>query len=187
MKRLVVGISGASGAVYGIRLLEVLRGVDDVEVHLVISDPARRVIAEETDRTPEGVAALADVTYAPDDIGAAIASGSFATMGMVIAPCSIKTLSAVALSRADDLMARAADVHLKEARPLILLVRETPLHMGHLRLMVRAAELGAVIMPAAPPFYGRPGTIGELVDGLVGRVLLRLGVENPLYPRWQGG
>jgi 4-hydroxy-3-polyprenylbenzoate decarboxylase len=184
-RRLVVGISGASGAIYGVRLLEALRGVGDVETHLVITEPARRVITEETGRTPEAVAALADVSYPPSDVGAAIASGSFRTGGMAIAPCSVKSLSAVALSRADDLLSRAADVHLKEGQPLVLLLRETPLHLGHLRLMVRAAELGVVVMPAAPSFYGRPATIDDLIDGMVGRVLARLGIENDLYHHWQ--
>jgi 4-hydroxy-3-polyprenylbenzoate decarboxylase len=181
---IVVGISGASGAVYGIRLLEVLAEQSEIETHLVISRTARVVIAQETDRAVAQIEALADHTYAPEDLTASIASGSFATGGMVIAPCSIKMLSAVANSYAADLMARAADVTLKEGRPLVLVVRETPLHLGHLRLMARAAEIGAIIFPPVPAFYGRPQTAAEIVDGTVGRVLARLGVENELYVKW---
>ena len=185
-KRLIVGISGASGAIYGIRLLQVLAECPEIETHLVVSQAARLIVAHETDRTVAQVEALADHAYAPDDLAAPIASGSFATSGMVIAPCSVKTLSAVANSYAADLLSRAADVTLKEGRPLVLVVRETPLHLGHLRLAVRAAEIGAVIFPPVPAFYGRPQTVAELVDGTVGRVLARLGVENELYTRWGG-
>lgn len=183
-KRLVIGISGASGATYGVRILEVLAERPDVETHLIVSEPARLTIAYETDRTATQVDSLADHTYAPDDLAAALASGSFATDGMVIAPCSIKTLSAVANSYAADLLSRAADVTLKEGRPLVLLVRETPLHLGHLRLMTRTAEIGAIIFPPIPALYGQPQSIAELVDGTVGRVLARLGIENALYTRW---
>jgi 4-hydroxy-3-polyprenylbenzoate decarboxylase len=184
-KKLIIGISGASGAIYGIRLLEVLVERPEIETHLVVSRPARVVTAQETDRTATRVEALADRAYDPDDLMAPIASGSFDTAGMVIAPCSIKMLSAVANAYAADLMSRAADVTLKEGRPLILVVRETPLHLGHLRLMVRAAEIGAIIFPPVPAFYGRPQTVMELVDDTVGRVLARLGVENELYTRWE--
>lgn len=191
---LIVGISGASGAIYGIRLLEVLAGRPEIETHLVVSQAARLVIAHEAARTVAQIEALADHAYAPDDITAPIASGSFggygnppyATAGMVIVPCSIKMLSAVANSYAADLMSRAADVTLKEGRPLVLVVRETPLHLGHLRLMVRAAEIGAIIFPPVPAFYGHPQTVAELVDTTVGRVLARMGVENELYTRWEG-
>jgi 4-hydroxy-3-polyprenylbenzoate decarboxylase len=185
-KRLVIGVSGASGAIYGIRLLEVLAERPEIETHLVVSQTARLVIAHESDLTTAQVEALADHAYPPDDLRAPIASGSFVTDGMVIAPCSIKTLSAVANSYAADLMSRAADVTLKEGRPLMLLVRETPLHLGHLRLMARAAEIGAVIFPPIPAFYGHPQTVAELVDTTVGRVLARLGVDNELYTRWEG-
>ena len=185
-KRLIVGISGASGATYGVRLLEALAERPEIETHLVVSPIARQIMAHETGRAVAQVEALADHVHAPDDLAAPIASGSFATHGMAIAPCSIKTLSAVAHSYAADLMSRAADVTLKEGRPLVLLVRETPLHLGHLRLAVRAAEIGAVIFPPVPAFYGRPQTIADLVDGTVGRVLARLGVENDLFTRWQG-
>ncbi len=185
-RRLVVGISGASGAIYGIRLLEVLAERSDVETHLIVSQAARSVIAHENDRTVAQIEALADHDYDPDDLAASIASGSFATDGMIVVPCSIKTLSAVANSHAADLMSRAADVTLKEGCPLLLVVRETPLHLGHLRLMVRAAEMGAIIFPPIPAFYGRPQTVAEIVDGAVGRVLARLGVENELYTKWEG-
>jgi len=185
-KRLVVGITGASGVIYGIRLLEVLRASDVVETHLVISPAAKATIAQETDWKVSAVEALADRVYDTRDIGAAIASGSFATVGMVIIPCSIKTLSAVAHSYSADLISRAADVTLKEGRPLVLVVRETPLHLGHLRLMLRAAEAGAVIFPPVPAWYGRPKTLDEVINGTVGRVLLRLGLDNTLYTRWEG-
>ncbi|PWH13440.1 MAG: 3-octaprenyl-4-hydroxybenzoate carboxy-lyase [Ardenticatenia bacterium] len=184
--RLVVGISGASGAILGIRLLEVLAAHRAVETHLVISPAARHTIRLETDYTVAAVERLADVVYAPDDLGAAIASGSFATRGMVIIPCSIKTLSAVAHCYAADLIARAADVTLKERRPLVLVVRESPLHLGHLQLMVQATQLGATIYPPMPAFYARPRTLDELVDHLVGRILAYLGIANTLYPVWQG-
>lgn len=185
-RRLIVGISGASGAIYGIRLLEALAERSEIETHLVISPAARLIVAHESDRAVAQVGDLADHAYDPDEITAPIASGSFDTDGMVIAPCSIKTLSAVANSYAADLMSRAADVTLKEGRPLVLVVRETPLHLGHLRLMARAAEIGAIIFPPIPAFYGHPRTVAELVDGIVGRVLARLGVENELYARWEG-
>jgi 4-hydroxy-3-polyprenylbenzoate decarboxylase len=185
-KRLVIGISGASGAVLGIRLLEVLAQTGAVETHLVISPAARITITDETGRSVKEVEALADVVYSPQDVGAAIASGSFHTDGMVIIPCSIKTLSAVAQCYAGELLSRAADVTLKEGRPLLLVVRETPLHLGHLRLMVQAAEMGAVIFPPVPAFYARLSSIEEMVDNTVGRVLARLGIDNELYMRWQG-
>ena len=182
-RRLIVGISGASGAILGIRLLEVLRQTD-VETHLVLSPAAQSTIAAETDWKVSQVLALADRSYEHSDVGAAIASGSFGALGMVVVPCSIKTLSAVANSYTADLLVRAADVSLKEGRPLVLVVRETPLHPGHLRLMSQAASSGAVIFPPVPAFYARPHSIAELVDNIVGRILLRLGIENELYARW---
>jgi len=185
-QRLVVGISGASGAILAVRLLEVLAQMDGIETHLVISPAARMTIRDETGRSVKDVESLADVVYKPQDVGAAIASGSFPTGGMVVIPCSIKTLSAVAHSFAGDLLARAADVTLKEGRPLLLVVRETPLHLGHLRLMVQAAELGAVIFPPVPAFYARLSSIEEMVDNTVGRVLARLGIDNELYMKWEG-
>ena len=185
-QRLVVGISGASGAILAVRLLEVLAQMDGIETHLVVSPAARLTIRDETGRSAKDVESLADVVYKPQDVGAAIASGSFPTDGMVIVPCSIKTLSAVAHSFAGDLLARAADVTLKEGRPLLLVVRETPLHLGHLRLMVQAAEIGAIIFPPVPAFYARLSSVEEMVDNTVGRVLARLGIDNELYMRWEG-
>jgi len=186
MKRLIVGISGASGVIYGIRLLQVLQQGGEIETHLVLSAAARATIAQETDWKISDVEALAAIVHNPMDIGASIASGSFVTLGMVIVPCSIKTLSAVANCYSADLMSRAADVCLKEGRPLILCVRETPLHVGHLRLMTRAAESGALLMPPVPAFYGKPTTLDEVIDGTIGRILLRLGIDNELYTKWKG-
>lgn len=184
-RRLVVAISGASGACLGIRLLETTRRLG-LETHLVISPAGQRTISQETEWKIEDVRAIADHTYQDDDLGAAIASGSFNTHGMVIIPCSIKTLSAVATSYADTLISRAADVTLKEGRPLVLVVRETPLHPGHIRLMGLAAEAGAVIFPPVPAFYARPRSMDEMLDHTVGRVLSRLGIENDLQQEWSG-
>ncbi len=186
MRRLVVGISGASGAIYGIRLLETLRQDPDVETHLVISPAARLTIASETDRRLSDVEALADAVYSYQNVGAAIASGSLATAGMVVIPCSVKTLSAIANSYAGDLLTRAADVTLKEGRPLLLVFRETPLHAGHIRLMALAAGAGATLFPPVPAFYGRPQTVDDIVNETVGRVLRRMGFDNDLYTRWLG-
>jgi 4-hydroxy-3-polyprenylbenzoate decarboxylase len=184
-RRLVVGISGSSGVILGIRLLQALRG-SDVETHLVLTPSARLTIAQETDWRVEDVLALATRHYNPHDIGAAIASGSFATLGMVVIPCSIKSLSAIANSYSADLLSRAADVTLKEGRPLLLVVRETPLHRGHIHQMDLAAAAGAILFPPVPAFYTRPKTVDELVDQLVGRILARLGLENDLYRPWNG-
>ena len=183
--RLVVGISGASGVILGIRLLEVLQSVE-IETRLVVSPAARLTISQETDWEIEDVMALADVSYDHADVGATIASGSFPMAGMVIIPCSIKTLSAIANSYSTNLIARAADVMLKEGRPLVLVLRESPLHRGHLRLMSMAAEAGALIFPPIPAFYTRPAGLDEIIDNIVGRVLLRLGIENQLYMKWKG-
>ncbi len=185
VRRLVVGITGASGTIFGIRLLEVLRDTP-IETHLVLSEAARRVMVLETEHTSEQVEALADYHYEPTDIDAAIASGSFRTMGMVVAPCSIKSLAAVAGCHADTLLARAADVTLKERRKLVLVVRETPLHLGHLRLMSAVTEYGAVVLPPVPAFYHRPRTIGDLVDQTVGKILDQFGVDKGLFERWRG-
>jgi 4-hydroxy-3-polyprenylbenzoate decarboxylase len=185
-RRLIVALSGASGAIYGIRLLEALRQDDAIETHLILTDAAKITIAQETDWTISAVEALADEAHKSHNIGASIASGSFSTMGMVVVPCSIKSLSNIAHSNAADLLTRAADVQLKEGRPLVLVVRETPLHLGHLRLMVQAAEIGAVLLPPVPAFYSRPHTIDDIVNGTVGRILLRLGIENSLYFEWLG-
>ncbi|MBI5670010.1 MAG: UbiX family flavin prenyltransferase [Chloroflexi bacterium] len=184
--RLIIGISGASGVIYGIRLLETLAQDKTIETHLVLSPAARATITQETHWPVREVEALADVVHKPGDIGASIASGSFETMGMIVAPCSIKTLSAIANSYTADLMSRAADVQLKEGRPVLLLVRETPLHIGHLRLMTQAAENGAIIMPPVPAFYGNPQTVDDLVNGTVGRALARIGIKNDLYFQWLG-
>ncbi len=184
-KNLVVGISGASGAIYGIRLLEALKNLD-IDTHLVLSRAARITIAQETDYSVSDVESLATFSHAPEDIGASIASGSFPTLGMVVLPCSIKSLSGIANAYAADLLTRAADVTLKEGRPLILVVRETPLHLGHLRLMTQAAENGAIIMPPVPAFYSHPKSIEDIVQQTVGRVLARLHIQNDLYQKWNG-
>lgn len=183
--RLIVAITGASGAALGVRTLERLRSLG-VETHLVLSEAARLTLAQETDRTLAEVQALAHAWYDPLDVGAAIASGSFPTQGMIVIPCSIKSLSAIANSYAADLIVRAADVTLKEGRPLVLVVRETPLHRGHLRLMDLAARAGAVIFPPVPAFYRRPATIDELIDDTVGRALQRLGVPGAGVTPWKG-
>jgi 4-hydroxy-3-polyprenylbenzoate decarboxylase len=185
-KRLIIAMSGASGQIYGIRLLEVLRDASEIETHLLMSQAARVTIAQETDWDPRDVEALADVVYRQGDIGAALASGSFETAGMIVAPCSIKTLSAVANSFASDLTSRAADVQLKEGRPVLLMVRETPLHLGHIELMAQAARIGCIIFPPAPAFYARPQTVDDIVNGTVGRMLARIGFDNDLYYRWLG-
>jgi flavin prenyltransferase len=184
--RLIIGISGASGVIYSIRLLQVLAQNDAIETHLVMSGAARATITQETDWAVKDVEALADVVHSAGNIGASIASGSFDTLGMIVAPCSIKTLSAIANSYTDELMSRAADVQLKEGRPVLLLLRETPLHIGHIRLMLQAAENGAVIMPPVPAFYGRPQTIDDIVNSTVGRALARIGIRNELYFEWLG-
>ena len=188
MKRLIVGLSGASGAIYGVRLLQVLRNVADVETHLVMSQAARQTLSLETDLSLRDVQALADVVHDARDIAASISSGSFKTAGMVILPCSIKTLSGSVNSYTDTLVTRAADVVLKERRPLVLCVRETPLHLGHLRLMTQAAELGAVIMPPVPAFYHRPQTLDDVINQTVNRVLDQFDIDLPedLFTRWQG-
>ncbi|WET42007.1 flavin prenyltransferase UbiX [Citrobacter enshiensis] len=188
MKRLIIGISGASGAIYGVRLLQVLRDVADVETHLVMSQAARQTLALETDFSLREVQAFADVTHDARDIAASISSGSFQTAGMVILPCSIKTLSGIVHSYTDGLLTRAADVVLKERRPLVLCVRETPLHLGHLRLMTQAAEIGAVIMPPVPAFYHRPQTLDDVINQTVNRVLDQFNIALPqdLFTRWQG-
>ncbi|WP_312454105.1 UbiX family flavin prenyltransferase [Pseudescherichia sp.] len=188
MKRLIIGISGASGAIYGVRLLQVLRDVAEVETHLVMSNAARQTLALETDLSLRDVQALADVVHDSRDIAASISSGSFKTAGMVILPCSIKTLSGIVHSYTDSLLTRAADVVLKERRPLVLCVRETPLHLGHLRLMTQAAELGAAIMPPVPAFYHRPQTLDDIINQTVNRVIDQFDITLPedLFTRWQG-
>jgi 4-hydroxy-3-polyprenylbenzoate decarboxylase len=188
MRELIVGISGASGAIYGIRLLEVLREVDDLRTHLIISSAAKSTIELETDFSVTQVAALADETYSFRDVAARISSGSFKTAGMVIIPCSMRSLAGVTYSYSDNLLLRAADVTLKDNRQLVLAVRETPIHLGHARLIVQAIEMGAQIMPLMPAFYHQPKTIDDLVNQSVNRVADLLGVtlSEDLFLRWQG-
>jgi 4-hydroxy-3-polyprenylbenzoate decarboxylase len=185
-RRLVVAITGATGAVYGVRLLEALRAIDGWASHLVLSDAGVLNAWQELGMKRAAIERLADVAYAPKDIGAAIASGSFLTEGMVIAPCSMKTLAAVAHAQADDLIARAADVVLKERRRLVVLPRETPLNLAHLRNMVAVTEMGGIVFPPLPAFYARPKTIAQLVDHTVGRVLDLFGIRVAKLPRWRG-
>lgn len=184
--KLVVGISGATGAIYGIRLLEVLRNVPDMESHLVISDAARRTIEHETDWTVAEVESLATEVHDNADIGASIASGSFRIDGMVIAPCSIKTMSALANSYNTNLMIRAGDVTLKERRPLVLVVRETPLHYGHLQHMMDLAQMGAILLPPVPAYYHKPKTLDDIINHTVGKILDCFRIEHRLFMRWRG-
>jgi 4-hydroxy-3-polyprenylbenzoate decarboxylase len=186
VSRLVVGITGASGSIYGIRLLEILRTTTDIELHLVISAAGKRTLVEETDWSVADVEALAHQRYDVKDIGATLASGSFRTLGMVVAPCSIKTAAAIAACYSEGLITRAADVTLKEGRPLILLVRETPLHVGHLRMLTSLAETGAVVLPPMPAFYNRPKQLDDIVNHTVARVLDRLQLPQTLVGEWQG-
>jgi 4-hydroxy-3-polyprenylbenzoate decarboxylase len=184
--RVVVAMTGASGAAYGIRMLELLKESPLVETHLVISKAAGLTISQECDLRPSQVEQLADHVHKIGAIGASIASGSFAVDAMLVAPCSIKTLSAIATCYADDLITRAADVRLKEGQPLLLMVRETPLHLGHLRAMTAATEAGAIIMPPVPAMYARPETLDEVVDHTVRRALQRVGVPTRGPREWQG-
>ena len=186
MKRLIVGISGASGVFYGIRLLEVLRDIPEVETHLILSKGAVVTLGLETDRTPESVVALADVVHDHGNLAAAVSSGSFPVCGMAVVPCSMKSLAQIALSLGDNLLSRAADVTLKERRKLVVVPRETPLHLGHLRHMVALAEMGAVILPPAPSFYHAPQTILDVVDQTVGKVLDQFEIPHNLFKRWGG-
>jgi flavin prenyltransferase len=185
-RRLTIGISGASGTVYGIRMLELLRDTD-VETHLVMSRSAEMTLAYETDLKVKDIRALARVNHPNTDIGASISSGSFQTMGMVVVPCSIKTMSEIATGVTGSLLSRAADVVLKERRRLVLAVRETPLHGGHLRTMAQLADIGAIIAPIMPAFYNRPKTIDDIINHTVGRLLDLFGLDTPVVKRWQGG
>jgi 4-hydroxy-3-polyprenylbenzoate decarboxylase len=185
MKRLIVGISGASGVILGIRLLETIRG--RVESHLVLTPSAKEIVSLETSHRVEEIESAATFVHDSKDLAASISSGSFQTDGMVVIPCSIKTLSSIANSYNHNLLVRAADVTLKERRRLVLVVRETPLHMGHLRLMTQATEMGAVILPPVPGFYCLPKTIDDVVNHTVGKALDQFGIEHNLYPRWKGG
>lgn len=187
MKRIVVGITGASGVIYGIRALELLRKAGGIETHLVMSSAAVRTIAEETTMAADTVEALADVRHGHKDIGASIASGSFQADGMLVAPCSVKTLSAIAHCFTDDLIARAADVQLKERRRVVLMFRETPLHAGHIELMARATHNGAILMPPVPAFYAQPQSVDEMVTQSVGRALDLFGIDVGVVKRWSGG
>jgi 4-hydroxy-3-polyprenylbenzoate decarboxylase len=186
MRRFAIGITGASGVIYGVRLLEALRRTEGVETHLVLTDGAKKTLGFETDLTPEDVEALAHRVHRVDDLGAPLASGSFPVEAMAVVPCSMKTLSSIARSYGDNLLTRAADVTLKEGRTLVLCPRETPLHKGHLKLLWEAADLGARIVPPMVAFYPRPRTVEEIVDQTVGKILDQLGVEHALFRRWEG-
>jgi len=183
MKRLVIGISGASGVIYGIRMLEVLRG--KIETHLVMTEHAKQILSWETDITAETVESLASFVHSDNDLASPLSSGSFINQGMIIIPCSIKTLSAVANSYSQTLIARAADVNLKERRLVVLVVRETPLHLGHLRLMAQVTEMGGIILPPLPAFYHKPKTIADIIDHTVGKILDLLEISHDLYHRWR--
>lgn len=184
--RLIIGMAGASGLIYGVRMLEVLKDLKNVETHLVMSATAKMNAAIETDWDIADVEALADVVYNVRDVAASIASGSFKTDGMVVAPCSMKTLSAITHSYAENLLVRAADVVLKEQRRLVLMPRETPLHVGHCKLMYEAAQLGAIIAPPMPALYNRPETIDDIINHSVGRVLDLFGIDPGIVKRWAG-
>jgi len=185
MKRLVIGISGASGVIYGIRMLEVLRG--KIETHLIMTERAKQTLSLETTMPAKAAESLASFAYSDNDLSSPLASGSFLTKGMIIIPCSIKTLSAVANSYSQTLIVRAADVNLKERRRVVLVVRETPLHLGHLRLMARVTEMGGVILPPMPAFYHRPETISEIIDHSIGKILDLFDITHQLFRRWPGG
>lgn len=187
MKRVVVGISGASGVIYGIRLLEVLRTVDEVESHVIISRGARATMKYETLTDVEEVEKLADVLHAPENLAASVSSGSFKTAGMIVAPCSMKSLGMIAYSLNDNLLIRAADVTLKERRKLVLITRETPLHIGHLRAMIAVTEMGGIVLPPVPSFYHKPETIQDIIDQTVGKALDQLDIPHQLFDRWAGG
>jgi flavin prenyltransferase len=186
MKKIIIGMSGASGLIYGIRLLEVLKVDPQVETHLVMTASARLNISLETDWHADAVIALADQVHSVKDLAASIASGSFRTDGMIVAPCSMKTLSAIVNSYADNLLTRAADVMLKERRRLVLMPRETPLHAGHCELLLKACQIGAIVAPPMPALYARPKTIDDMINHNVGRVLDLFDIESGLVKRWQG-
>ena len=183
-KRIVVGIAGASGVIYGVKLLGFLKKEKGIETHLIISESGERNIEIETDHKAADVKAMADYCYDPRDVGASLASGSFLTSGMVVAPCTIKTLSGIANSYTDNLLVRAADVTLKEKRKLVLVVRETPLHKGHLRLMTMAADMGAHLLPPVPSFYHQPKTIDDIIRQTIGKIFDYLQIEHNLFKRW---
>jgi 4-hydroxy-3-polyprenylbenzoate decarboxylase len=185
-RRLVVGISGASGAIYGVRMLELLKKTD-IETHLVMSKSAEMTIVYETDYKPKDIRALATVNHPMADIGASISSGSFPTMGMVVVPCSIRTMSEIATGVTSSLLSRAADVALKEKRRLVLAVRETPLHGGHLRTLTTLADIGAIVAPIVPAFYNKPKTVDDIINHTVGRLLDLFGIDTKMVKRWEGG
>jgi 4-hydroxy-3-polyprenylbenzoate decarboxylase len=184
--RLIIGMSGASGVIYGIRLLEALQAVNEIETHLILSNGAKLNISLETDRQAKDVEALADVVHSDQNLAATIASGSYHTDGMVIVPCSMKTLSGVVNSYADTLLVRAADVVLKEQRRLVLVPRETPLHTGHCRLLYEASQNGAIIVPPMPAFYNDPQSVDDIINHTVGRLLDLFGIDSGLVKRWKG-
>ncbi len=183
-KKLIIAISGASGAIYGIRMLEVLKSLPSVETHTIISNAAEKTIRLETDHSVESVVRLADKCYAHDDIAAAISSGSFITSGMVVVPCSIKTLSGIVNSYNDNLLIRAADATLKEGRKLVICPRETPLHKGHLRLLTQYIDMGGIVLPPFPAFYHSPKTISDIIDQTIGKILDQFQIEHSLFKRW---
>jgi flavin prenyltransferase len=184
MKRLIVGLTGSSGVIFGVRLLEVLKPIPDIETHLILSKGAELTLRLETEKSPAEVKALAEVVHNPRNLAASISSGSFPVFGMAVVPCSMKSLAQIALSLGDNLLARAADVTLKERRKLVLVPRETPLHLGHLRHMTAITEMGGVILPPMPAFYHAPKTIMDLVDQTVGKVLDQFEIEHALFRRW---
>ncbi len=184
--RIVIGITGASGVIYGIKILSLLKEKKDVETHLIISEAGKTTIEIETDYKADEVAAMADFVYDNKNVGAAIASGSFLTRGMVVVPCTVKTLSGIANCYTANLLVRAADVTLKEKRKLVLIIRETPLHKGHLRLMTMAADMGAHILPPIPSFYHEPKTIDDIINQTIGKVFDYLEIEHELFKRWSG-
>jgi 4-hydroxy-3-polyprenylbenzoate decarboxylase len=187
VKRIAVGISGASGVIYGIRLLEVLKEVEGIETHLILSRGARTTMILETSFDPDVVVNLADQVYSEDNLAAPVSSGSFKTEGMVVAPCSMKSLSMIAHSLNDNLLVRTADVTLKERRKLVVVPRETPLHLGHLRAMMAVTEMGGIILPPVPSFYHRPETLDDIVNQTVGKILDQFGIPHELFDRWAGG
>jgi 4-hydroxy-3-polyprenylbenzoate decarboxylase len=185
-RRIIVGVSGASGSIYAIQTLKALRAAGDIEIHLIVSEQAKSTVRLETDLGAEALLALGDIVHDAADLAASISSGSFKTAGMIVVPCSMRSASAIAYSLNDNLIVRAADVCLKERRPLVLVVRETPLHVNHLRNLVRAAEAGAIILPPVPGTYSRPKTLEDVVNHTVGKVLDQFGIENELFARWEG-
>ncbi|HEY5258200.1 MAG TPA: UbiX family flavin prenyltransferase [Candidatus Baltobacteraceae bacterium] len=185
MRRIVIGISGASGSAYGYMALQALRAIGGIEVHLILTDAARTTISLETDLDGEAFEALADVVYRDDDLAAAVSSGSFLTDGMLVVPCSMKSAAAIAYSFNSNLLVRAADVCLKEKRKLVLVVRETPLHLGHLRTLTQLAEIGATILPPMPAMYAKPQSVDDIVAHTVGKALDQFGIPNDLFKRWK--